>query len=477
MKTIFGLHLGAFARGVGVLVGGTAGAQVLMLLASPILTRLYSPEDFGVLAIFISLLSIFTVVASLRYQLAIPLPKSDQDAANITLLSILLVVCMALLSSVILVFTSDYLIKVTNAAALESIIWIMPLSVFFIGCYQVFSFWAVRKSNFGLIARTKIKQSVVTVSIQLLGSKYGAAALITGHSLGQGMGGVGLALNSISSPEFRRCKMSELKEMAVRYRRFPFFSTWEALLNTAGVQLPPLLFALLFSPVAAGFYALAHRVLAMPIALIGDAVGKVFFSKASQALRDRELGNLVADVYIKLMILALPGLILIAIAGPHLFSFVFGPKWMDAGTLASWMSPWLFFVFVSSPLTPVFAIMEQQKKAMFFQVILLISRIIAISVGFYFDLDIVPTIILYSLFSSLCWVGFLVWVFANTGANGAFLLKKSLFFLSVVLAYMAPLAVGINYTKDAMTLTILLVLSLVCVSAYYLVNLKTLLKS
>ena len=399
----------AFARGVAVLVGGTAGAQFLLVLASPLLTRLYNPDDFGVLAVYVGLLSVLAVVASMRYELAIPLPEHDQDAVSVVVLSMLIVFCMTIVSAVIVLFAGELIAEALGVPELGDYFWVLPVGVMLQGWYKVVNSWAVRNKEFTNIARTRFQQAVFTLAVQLLFFKGGAASLLMGQASGQGVGGLSLTANALRREEFRRWKWSQVWLAAYRYRKFPLFSTWSGFFNALGQQLPPLLLAALFSGGAAGLYMLAHRVLAMPISIVGEAVGKVFFANASSAHRDGCLGKLTLDVHEALIHIALPPSLIFMFLSPDLFSIAFGEQWVKAGELARWMTPWLFMVFISSPLMTLFEVLEHQKSGMVFQGVLLFVRISSISIGAWQD-DFLLAILLFSLSSATCLGGFVIWV-------------------------------------------------------------------
>lgn len=317
------------------------------------------------------------------------------------------------------------------------------MGVLLLGTHQVFSYWAVRSKNYKRIAAAHIKQSITTLVVQLAGFKLGTVVLVAGQAGGHGMGSYTLAKTALARTEFKRWQVKAVFAAAKRYRHFPYFSTWEGFFNTAGVQLPPILFALLFNAGAAGLYALAHRVLAMPISVIGDAVGKVFFSNAAEAYRAGTLGPLVIRVYDKLTVLAMPPALIIIVAGPKLFGVMFGEQWQQAGEFARWMAPWLCLVFITSPLSTLFAIMEKQRVGLLFQVLLVTLRIVAILAGAWQG-SLLFTVILFSSVSALCWVGFLVWIALNTGNTirsfGLPIIKNAIISSLCVL----PLSLGIN---------------------------------
>jgi O-antigen/teichoic acid export membrane protein len=301
---------------------------------------------------------------------------------------------------------------------LAGYLWLLPVGVLLSGCYKIFHYWSVRTKSFAAIASTRISQTLTMVLIQIAASKLDSLALLLGQVASQGIGTTRLSLPAMRTAAFRCVSMQGVMQAAVRYRRFPMFSTWEGLSNTAGLQLPPLLLAALFSPAAAGTYSLANRVLNLPMSLVGNAIGQVFFSHAAEAHRAGRLGILVEQLHAKLAHIGFPPALLLMIVGPDLFALVFGESWRQAGHFACWMTPWLYLVFVSSPLSTLFAVKERLGQGLAFQLILLISRVGAIALGYRLG-GIMLTIILFSMSSALCWLGFLIWLtrIAGTKAN------------------------------------------------------------
>lgn len=388
-----------FAKRVLLLVAGTAGAQVIALAAAPLLTRLYTPGDFGLLAVFGGLLAIITLVASLRYELAIPIAENDKEAAHVVVLCLLITVMVATLSGLVFFFFGTDIADALKVAVLSNYFWLIPLGVVLTGMYQIFTHWAIRTKSFKAIAHTKWNQAVLMVGVQLAAYKLGAFALLLGQLAGQGGGAARLGASALRCREFRHIELGAVREAARRYRRFPIFSTWSGLMNTTSAQLPAVAFAAVFGATAAGLYLLTYRVLVAPTSLVGGAIGNVFFSHASDANRDRSLDSLVSSVYTKLIQLALGPTLLVVAAGPMLFEIVFGENWRAGGELARWMAPWILLSFIYSPLSTVFDVLERQGLEAALQSTLLVVRIAAIVIGASVG-DMVFTIALYSLFSS-----------------------------------------------------------------------------
>ena len=399
------------ARNVSILMGGTAAGQGMMLIAAPLLTRLYSPEDFGLLAVFTALMSITGIIVTLRYHMAIPLPKDEKEAAHIVVLSMLVVLCMTFLSSLIVHFFKIPITRMFNLPDLADYLWLLPMGVLLLGMYDVFNYWAIRAKSFPAIARTRIAKSFGTLAVQLGGFGLGPLALLLGQIVGLALGSASLAAMSIRNNRavFRMVQLKGIRIAANRYRRFPLYSTWGGIFNTVGLQLPPLMFAALFNPAVAGLYALAHRALAMPMSLVGTSIADVFFSEAATARRDGKLSELVDQIHKKLVQIAMPPTLLLLVVAPDLFHMIFGDAWRQAGEVARWLAPMLYIQFIISPLSRIFIVLERQAQGTILQAVLLFSRITAVAIGAWLG-DFLMAVIIYGAASAMCYLLYLIFI-------------------------------------------------------------------
>lgn len=405
-----------FARGVSVLVVGTASAQGIIVVASPILTRLYSPHDFGLLAVFTALLSMVVVVASLRYELAIPLPDNDEEAGALLVLSLLMVVTVATLSAIPILLYRNEIAELCNAPALARHLYLVPLGAFFAAVCNVLNLWGVRTKAFSPLAKAKVSQSVAAIGIQLGGASLGPVALLVGQVAGHASGSLSLGLR-VLRPHWKpitQVSLSGIVVAARRYKSFPLFSTGCAVFNTAGSQLPAVLFAMLFGPAAAGIYGLAYRVLSMPMQLLAQAIANVFYSSAAQAHRNGKLESLVTEIHGRMAHLGMPPILVLMLVGPQVFLQAFGPEWEQAGVFAQWLAPWLYLVFITSPLFVVFEVLEKQGVAMLFQVVTLVVRVAAIAAGAWLG-DLTTAVALFALGNCACTLASLVSVIHLSG--------------------------------------------------------------
>lgn len=428
-----------FARGVGILMGGTAGSQLLAILAAPIVMRLFTPEDFGLLAVYAGLLGIIAIISGLCYELAIPLPEGHQEAASITVLALVIVAVTSGLSLLIVIWDGRSITKLLGVPELAPYFWLLPIGVLAAGTYQVFNFWALRIKNFGAISGTRLKQSLTSIIIQIAGHSYGAVTLLIAQAANQGMGGMSLGTAALRFDEFRHVRLSDILAAARRYRHFPLFSTWSGLLNSGGMQLPSLMFAALFGAQAAGLYVLTSRVLSMPVTIVGSAVGTYLFATGAEARREGRIAPLMASVHDKLANIAMPPALMLLLTGPDLFALVFGENWREAGEFARWLAPWLYIGFVTSPLNNLFDILERQRLGLFFEILLFALRITAIIVGAWTG-NVVLTVGLFSLAGVIARVATLIWLTMVSGNPVTILARSTLTATLWAIACNAPLA-------------------------------------
>ena len=365
-------------------------------------------------AVFGSLLALISVISSLRYEHAITLPEDDSEAANIAVLSLILVCLSTLLSGLILWLFGQSIADILGVPELVFYFWLLPFGVLLGGAYQVFNYWSVRTKRFSSIAATKVHQALATLTIQLAAYKLGGIALLYARVVGESVGTTKLGWSALTNSDFRKVNWQGIVKGARRYRRFPYFSTWEGFLNSASVELIPIVFTTFFSPSAVGLFSLAHRVITLPMGLIGNSISQVFTSVAPSKKRNGSISELVLVLHKALAYFALPPLMMLAIYGQNLFEYIFSSEWRVSGEFAQWMSLWLYFQFISSPLSSVFSVYELQKEGLFWQILLLFLRMVAIFAGVAIG-DILNTVILFSLASSVYYILFTIRIATMTG--------------------------------------------------------------
>ena len=417
-------YVDPFSVDVLKIISGTTIAQIITIISSPIITRIYGPEIFGIFTLFMSIVSILAVLSCLRYENAILLPKSDDEAINLVGLCLIIVFLISGILMIVCNIFSQQIISLLNAPSLSEYLWLLPLFVLINGIFLTFNYWNTRMKKFGRLSITKVAGSVTTNGIQM---GFGFTGFISGFSLifGSIFGQIvstlvlGWKIYSEDLLEFKnKIEFSLLIAGFKRYSNFPIYDLWGALLNTISSQLPIILLALFFSTTIVGYYSLGVMVLLFPTTLIGGAIAQVFFQRASESKNiDRTLvKELVEKTISKLLIIGVLPFLIILLYGQELFSIIFGSAWSTAGLFAQILAVWFFLAFIASPISTLFIVFEKQKFSLFINIITFTFRFIAIIIGGILD-NYLVSIILFSLVGIISNGGSLVWLASKAEAS------------------------------------------------------------
>lgn len=361
---------GPIVRRVLTVAGGTAVGQAVLVGASPLLTRLFTPAEFGTLAAYMALVAVFGVIATMRYHVAIVLADEEDRAVAAIALSLLAVGTTTLVNGIVIIGLGTSIAGWFAAPELQSAMWIVAVGTGALGLQQVLSAWMSRTSNYRPLGLAKAAEGCAKASSQLgLGVlAFGSVGLLLGDVVGRIAGAwllAGAASRQLAS-RLVRVRRAALVDVARRYRDFPLFSTPGVLMNTAGLQAPALLFASFYGLEVAGAFALGQRVIAMPMALVGQAASQVHLGEASRLARDnpRALQLLFARATRHLAVLGGLPILAVAVLGPWVFGIVFGAAWVEAGMYVRIFAIAFALQFVVAPLSSTLNVLEHQRLQM-----------------------------------------------------------------------------------------------------------------
>lgn len=376
-----------FIKNVLKLISGSVAAQSLSILLIPIITRIYNPDDFGVFQLFLSISGILVIVSTFSYQFAIMLPKKEEDAANITAVCVVLVTFTSLLTSVLILFLPDNVDHIFNTPGISRYLPLIPIIIFLNGMFFVQNYWLSRKTRFGVIAGSRVSNTLTSKAFQIGFAKWSITpfGLVGGFIAGYVFADL-VMLKGIKKDiqVFKKISIKRMKEMAIQYKKFPLFSSWSAVANSISPQVPAFLLAYFYSTSVVGYFSLANQVVNMPMGIVGSAIGQVFFQKVSEVKNGNGTGDMkviVKEVYQKLISIGIFPMILLMLIGEQIFTFAFGDNWQIAGTYVKILVPWIFLVFLSSPISTLYNVYEKQTVWLIFSIILLGSRVVALVIG------------------------------------------------------------------------------------------------
>lgn len=368
----------SFLRSFFILLLGSSVAQVIPIALSPVLTRIYSPSDYGIFGSYLAITSIGMVIASGRLDMAIFLPNEDTDASHVTMAALLIsfVFCMlfAVVGNLVLFFwpkltEHHYLVK------------LLPLSVFVSTCFGCFINLINRKKQYKQMNKSRINQVCMVGAGQYgLGVSKISSGLLVGDVFAKTISVIILYLQMKKNFYFSKFDKKKFYSILFRYRKFPIFEMPASLLNTLSYQLPYLCMPILFSTSVSGFYFLVYKVLMLPASLAGTAVLEVFRNKVTEAYnRDGECKSIVFKVMLVLLLVSILPTMIIMIFGPYIFKLFFGSSWGVAGEYARVLAPLAMLRFVSAPLSYMFFLREALKmdfKLQFFYLLMVCLAVV-----------------------------------------------------------------------------------------------------
>lgn len=370
-------------RHVSFVAGGTVVAQILNVVTLPVLSRIYSPADFGVMAVYSSVIAILAEISGLRYHLAIPLPKQKRYAHALVILSFALQIIVVALLTIGLLMGGDFILKKLSMEVLIPYKLLLPIGLFFIGLYNIVSQWAIRESLFGTLGRTKVTQSVCgafsKIALGILGIK--PLGLLIGTIVGQG-GGISTLLWRIYKKDgIPKRQRANIYRALLKYRKFPMYSTLFGILNTIGVNMPQLFLSSYFNVEVTGLYSMASALLHIPSVFIGQALGQVFLQRASVAAHSGNLKRLAFSVYVIIFKIGFFPILFISVFAPLVFSIVLGAKWAGASEYTILLAPWLAVAFVFSPMSMLYAVQDRQEIGLVTEIVYFMLRLGSMWIG------------------------------------------------------------------------------------------------
>lgn len=416
MPALKRLAAGGFVRHVATLASGAALAQALPLLFAPLLTRLYSPADFGVLAVFVAWLSNLAVIATARYDMAVVLPEQEADAAGLMRLALGINTALLLLTLPPFWLWHDAIASHLGAPALAPWLPWLPFGVWLAGGVAAWTAWNNRQRRYAANAQGRVVQSLGVSALQLLAGWSGlaAAGLIVSQLLGQLIALLTLARGDLLAglPWLRGHRRAALALLARRFREFPLINTPHAFVVAFQDSLMLALLAGLSGAAIVGQYALVLRVLKLPAALVGQAVSQVVFRDlAEAAAAGRVLSGLLRRAVLVLAALSLLPFGVLMLYGGPLFALVFGPAWHGAGLIAASLAPYFAASFIVGPAFMVPMVIGRQRASFVFVLLGVIVNLAAFAAVYLLQRDAMLAFRVMSVVMTVYFAAYLAWVF------------------------------------------------------------------
>lgn len=436
MKTFVTTAIDAFKhseiiQNVATLSIGSIVSQIIPVVMSLILSRLYTPDDYGNFGVFINYAGILTVVVSARYEYAIIRPKRNTDALNLFALSgiIAVTVCSFL----------TFFLLLADWCGWEAVCripgrYLLPLYGIIAAALQILSCYSNRQEQYKSLTLASVTRSLSQALSRVLFGifRYGGG-LIAGSVIGV-LGGTALLASKTRPVSYLRKCLSwrRMKELARIYVNFPKYQLYSGLLNALSTNLPVILLASFYSKESIGYFSMSISLLYLPVTLVGNALGQVFYKKAS-VWEPAQTAVLASRILYFNCFLGLAIFLVLLTGGESLFRFLLGEKWGTVGLYSIYLCPWLISVLCFSPLSWIFDARDKQKIEMWLNAGMFAIRTLVILLSSYFLQSVDMTILLFGLSGMLLWGVEGYFIYRVTGLEIAFTRKVILTIFLILL--------------------------------------------
>ncbi len=394
-----------YKKSIIILMSGSAAAQAIPILLSPVLSRLYTPREFGLLALYLGLSAVFSVFASGRYDLALIEPAKDDDARGLMFAGLFLSTAFCIALSGIFLIVASPLAQIMGISDSKTSLHLVPVAVFSMSCLSIFTYWMNRRKNFKGMNASRITSSIgiAGLSIGFAFTELKSIGLLLGYISGQ-LIAVSYQWFAYVREEMQQSR-TDMWTMMRQYVRYPKFLIPSTLAGTISAESPVMLLTRFFDTAVAGLFSFANRVTVSPMSIVGNSIGEVYRIRATETFqRYGECRQLfLSHIAVLAAVATLPWAILFFF-GPDLFAYVFGEQWRKAGEMAAVLSFVVAFQLVSTPLSYTITLNHTQHLDMNLQIFRLIGSIGSIIIG-YSMMDYMLAVQLYSITYCLYYLG------------------------------------------------------------------------
>ncbi len=379
------------------MIFGTGVSQIIFILSSPLLSRIYSPESFGVFATFFAIISILSAFTSGRYELATVLPSKNYNSNNLVLLTIFVSLFSTFLLSLLIFIFNDSIEDIFNFD-ISTWIFLIPLGILAVNIFNIFTYHNIRLKKYEDLSTSKIIKSASLVLIQVSIGIFDKSVfgLLVGHIFSHFIGSIKLFFNSLKNNLLEDMSLKKIKDLSYKYSNFPKYDAPSSILDIASIQLPFLLMIKIGGEIVSGNFFLASRVISIPSALIGQSMGQVYFQELNEAKNMKGFSsNLLKNTIKKLIIIAAPFTVFIYFLSPYLFPVIFGDKWILGGEIAQYLAILSLIQLITVPLSSTLSLNRFIRRGAFLKV---------------FKFLILVSIYIYGIFSRLDFFQFLLYL-------------------------------------------------------------------
>ena len=401
-----------FFKNTLTLMTGTGLSALVMLLCSPILTRFYSPADFGIFALYVAIISIVGNVAAGRYDVTILLPKTDKVANSILIVCLSIIAALFVSSSLFLMLMGDYFFDIIRAPNLAPYGFIIPLTITLVGVQLTLNSYCNRYEGYRFLAQGKLLDAVtlnaLAIALGMLG--FGVWGLIIGLIAGRFLSVLYLLIKQKTNitQALKNFKWSDVHNAAARYIKFPKHSVAATLVGSLSANAHLFLFLAYFGDGIVGVIALATRVLLNPLSIIGTSFSQIFFKHIATQFDHKSLLQSYIKAAMGLGIIALGFVITVMIIPDHFITYIFGAEWAEVSSYTKIIIWWFAMQFVSSTISVIYVKFEKEFIRFIFQILNLVVSTLSIIYAHYLGMEIEGALAIFTFSKTVLYITLMI---------------------------------------------------------------------
>ncbi|NQD70230.1 oligosaccharide flippase family protein [Sphingobacterium shayense] len=402
-----------FNKNFLILLSGSLLGQLINVLVSPILTRIFTPAEFGYFGVFTSIVSILTGITTLKLEMALPLKENDKEYSQLFWTCLVINLLISVLIGVTFGLLPYSFYNQINIAEIYRYWWLIGVALFFTGTNRIFNSAVVRFKAFKEISVSFLNQVVIKNAFQIgfgLYYPYGSV-LIGGTILNQITSLFNLARvvkrkNIVDNFDLDVISPKEIKSIFNRYKDYVVFGTPSGLANSLGLYLPVPLVMFFYGAEAAGSLSFGITLISIPMRVIGMSISQVFIGEAAEMIRNSEKGvaRLYSRILKKLIQFSVIPALVVLFFGDKMFPLIFGEKWIEAGEFIQILTVCFALQFVSSPLSQILNLLVLQRIQLLWDVLRLILTVLTLTIPASFGLPVKTAIMFFSIGMSMSYV-------------------------------------------------------------------------
>ncbi len=427
-----------FYRNILSLFSGMFLARLFPALFALLIVRIYSPGNFGIFVLYFTIASALSIISTGRYESAIILAGTEDEKRHIFWLSQKINALVNALAAILIVLY--ILLAGIPGKPTILLLLLIPVFSFFFASIQLLRNIFISNKQFKKLSFLEIARSLSTGVLQCLFFVFPETGLFLGAVISQILVFL-IYARKIPETSWHGNFGFTKEEVGYgkRYVDFPKYSVMAEVFNFLSSQLPVFIIKPFFGPAMLGLYSFPHRYIKTPVQLLSSSISRVYVQKA-QSLKNNidELGDITLSLFKKQFITGIVPFAVLGLWGGQIFRFVFGAEWEFSGFMAQLITPWVFAVMLSSPLSSIMVVMEKQKLSMFYNVLLFVSRVVCLLTGAIIFKDIAWAVGLYSSISFVFFVALLIYSLKLAGAS---LVQTAKFVLKTLIITLPPLII------------------------------------